>query len=47
MTPATMNVFVMRYEAKMIVRISATTSASLFLWDAFSPRALAQAFQIT
>ena len=47
MTPATMNALVMRYEAKITVRISATASASLFSCDAFSPRALAQAFHIT
>ena len=45
MTPATINMFVTKYDIKIKVRIAATRSASESCVDAFSPSALAQILQ--
>lgn len=41
-----MNRLVVRYEAKISVRMAATASASCLCLEAFSPRALAHVFQM-
>ena len=41
-----MNRLVVRYDAKITVRMTATASASCLCFEAFSPSALAQIFQM-